>query len=73
MPSLSSVDYAATGGESCPVCGSAELDKAPASWPEKGEISVWVGCDACRHTWTESYRLAGYTELEQSPSPTGAV
>jgi hypothetical protein len=63
--SKSSKAYALAGGVFCPVCGGSALDRAPAGWPENGWVHAWVACETCRHVWKESYRLAGYSELEE--------
>jgi len=68
-PAETSEQYAILKGESCPVCGGTHLDRAPPSRPEDGEITVWVGCDGCRHAWKERYALSGYSELAFSPQP----
>lgn len=67
----SPVLYATAKGQSCPACGSAELDRAPPSSSENGVIIAWVGCDACRHVWLENYQLAGYSDLELTVQPVG--
>ena len=60
----SSAQYAADRGAACPSCGSGELDRAPACEAGSGEMTAWVGCERCRHTWLERYALIGYSELE---------
>jgi hypothetical protein len=66
---ISSDSYAQAKGQVCPVCGSRELDRAPASGSESGKVIVWVGCEICRHVWLENYQLIGYTDLELSVQP----
>ena len=59
-------------GTSCPVCQSADLDRAPLGYPENGEVTAWVGCESCRHTWQETYVLTGIGEIQTpyvEPSP----
>lgn len=68
MPlNCSSEQYAKLGGQFCPVCNGKNIDPAPPSWPENGVITMWIGCDDCRHVWKEIYNLTGFTELEISP------
>jgi hypothetical protein len=50
-------------GRSCPVCQSTEIDRAPLGYPENGEVTAWVGCESCRHTWQEVYVLTGVDEI----------
>lgn len=50
-------------GKACPVCQSREIDRAPLGYPENGEVTAWVGCESCRHTWQEVYRLTGIGEI----------
>lgn len=61
--------YAEGKGESCPVCGSEALDRAPPSSSENGAIIVWVGCESCRHVWLENYQLTGYSDLQLTNRP----
>ena len=62
-------DFVSSKGEMCPSCGGTSLDRAPPSYPERGEITAWVACEACRHVWRESYHLSGYSELQVSTVP----
>ncbi len=68
----SSEHYARADGKSCPVCGGADLDRAPPSCAESGAIIAWVGCEGCRHVWLENYRLTGYSDLESPRLPDAA-
>lgn len=63
--------YAEAQGESCPVCGSTELDRAPPSPSQNGSIIAWVGCETCRHVWLEHYQLTGYSDLALTIRPAG--
>lgn len=58
-----SAQYATDRGAVCPCCGSSELDRAPACGTGTGEMTAWVGCQRCRHTWQERYVLVGYSDL----------
>lgn len=64
---IDSIDtYVRAHGTACPICGGRDLDRAPATIipvPESGELTVWVGCESCRSTWQEIYRLVDCVEL----------
>lgn len=61
--------YVELHGAACPVCSERDLDRAPATItpePLAGHLTVWVGCEACRSSWQEIYRLVDCTELSDA-------
>ena len=60
---LSQDEYVSKQGQACPLCGSADLDRAPACSEPGGVMTAWVGCENCRSTWQETYNLGGFDEL----------
>ena len=69
MTTLTDAEYVATLGTRCPVCqcthfdgGSVEIDGATASQ------EIW--CMNCGASWTDTYTLTGYTDLDTSECDT---
>lgn len=62
---LSEKEYAGTGGTICPVCESGNISTAS---PLDYDIGIaWqdVKCDDCGASWTDEYKLIGYSNLEK--------
>jgi RNA polymerase subunit RPABC4/transcription elongation factor Spt4 len=60
----SSDDYAKTGGQFCPVCGSDELTGGSLS-TNSGYVTQSVGCSNCSAEWTDLAILIGYQDLKE--------
>lgn len=61
--------YVRSHGSACPVCGGRDIDRAPATIipkPTCARLTVWVGCEGCRSTWQEIYRLVDCAELSDA-------
>ncbi len=66
---ITSAEYAKSFGTTCPVCNSRSLrSSSPCEvgiHPHEGLMTLAIFCADCKSTWTEEYRLCGYTELRE--------
>lgn len=64
---LPPAEYARRKGGFCPVCGSLEIEGE--SWePKDNVVTQDVSCSECYASWTDTYRLFNYYDLE-TPEP----
>lgn len=54
--------HAQTQGMYCPKCGSDEIEGNEVT-TGNGMATQEMGCLVCGATWTDTYRLTGYTDL----------
>ena len=57
--------YLSSGGQACPNCGSKDI---VACGFDQANKDGWqkIECEGCCATWTDQYKLTGFTDLEVS-------
>ena len=61
-----SEEYVKTGGLLCPVCGGSTLESTSAMQVDDGVAWQEIVCVDCESTWTDTYTLDGYSNLENN-------
>lgn len=69
---MSQAQYLACGGDSCPFCGSTDLDvdKIDMDGPHGSEKTT---CEDCTATWKSAYELTGYFDGKAGEAHKSAV
>lgn len=61
---MTDAQYVARRGSGCPSCGSVSVRSAASPVVEPGSAAQKVECSQCGATWTDTYALTGYSDLE---------
>ena len=59
-------DYVDSFGFKCPVCESTDITPDGPMEQDAGIAWQTIECKACKHSWTDEYKLVGFSNL-QSP------
>lgn len=63
-PPATNSQYAATGGNRCPYCNSADIGSEDTVQTEAGIAWQDVSCNSCGGRWQDEYTLTGYSRVE---------
>jgi len=61
-------EYVKADGVYCPVCGSGNLECGPVQIDNEGAYQPVV-CNNCFSSWVDTYKLSGYTEMDECTPP----
>ena len=59
-------EYSETGGVRCPACRLEATRNGGQDFDGQRGMTWEYSCDECGATWTETWLLTGYTDLERS-------
>lgn len=62
-PGAGGEDYAASGGQCCPVCQGTDLERRHYDQSDPSSVTRTWRCEGCGATWTAVYTLTGYVWL----------
>jgi len=57
--------YVKLGGVRCPICGSGDIEGGDGEF-DAGTCGQEISCLNCQSTWTDTYTLDGYLNLEDN-------